>query len=495
MDTVAIGFVVYLLVILVVGILTARRTKTLGDFLLAGRRLGPWVVAFSERASGESGWMLLGLTGLAYATGLGDPSGAQLHPALWTAVGGVLGIVASWFLVARRLRGQSERLGALTLPRFFELKFRGTDPLIRFVATIIITFCFAFYVAAQFDAAGKALSETFDWPHWRGVWAGAAIVVFYTAMGGFAAVAWTDFVQGWLMLVTLVVLPVVVLAQLGGVSGLADTLEGENISHLLTVTGGRSGWTLVAGILGGLGVGLGYVGQPHLLARYMSIRSTGDIKTARSIAIVWAVLAYGGAVLMGLVAAAYLGPDVYDSAKDAERMMPALAKTVFPGWFAGILICGALAAMMSTADSQLLVTTSSLAEDVYHRSVNPQARQTQLVWLSRALTLVIGLVAVALSGLLDESIFTKVLFAWAGLGAAFGPAIVLTLWWRRTTRNGVLAGMIVGFVTVILWKNWPPIALYSMIPAFIAATLAVVVVSLAAPEPQAEDLNRPPHEG
>ena len=494
-ESVAIGFVVYLVVILVVGVLTARRTKTMGDFLLAGRRLGPWVVAISERASGESGWMLLGLTGLAYATGLGDPSGKELHPALWTAIGGVLGIAASWFLVARRLRSESERLGALTLPRFFEVKFRGSDSVIRLVATSIIAFCFAFYVAAQFDAVGKAMFATFGWPHWRGVWAGAAIVVFYTAMGGFAAVAWTDFVQGWLMLITLVVLPVVVLAQLHGVGGLAETFAGANMSHLLTATGGRSGWPLVAGILGGLGVGLGYVGQPHLLARYMSIRSTGDIKTARSVAIVWAVLAYGGAVLMGLVAAAYLGPDVYDSAKDAEKMMPALAKTVFPGWFAGVLICGALAAMMSTADSQLLVTTSSLAEDVYHRSINPQAGQKQLVWLSRALTLVIGLAAVALSGLRDESIFTKVLFAWAGLGAAFGPALVLTLWWRKTTRNGVLAGMLVGFVTVILWDNWPPMALYSMIPAFVAATLAVVVVSVAAPEPHAEDLNRPPHEG
>jgi len=490
MSAVAVGFVVYLLVILVVGIVTARLTKTLGDFILAGRRLGPWVVAFSERASGESGWMLLGLTGLAYATGLGDPSGAKLEPALWTAVGGVAGIAASWFLVARRLRSETERLGALTLPRFFELTFRGRDPAMRLVATGIIAFCFAFYVAAQFDAAGKALLQTFGWPHWCGVLAAAVIVVFYTAMGGFAAVAWTDFVQGWLMLITLVVLPMVVLAQLGGPAGLAETFEAKDASNLLTTTGGRSGWTLVAGILGGLGVGLGYVGQPHLLARYMSIRSTDHIKTARSVAIVWAVLAYGGAVLMGLVALAKYGPDRF---ADVERMMPALAEDVFPDWFAGILICGALAAMMSTADSQLLVTTSSVSEDVYHRSINPRATQRQLIWLSRGATLVIGLAAIALAQL-PRSIFRKVLFAWAGLGAAFGPALVLTLWWPRTSRNGVLAGMIVGFATVILWDNWPPMALYSMIPAFIAATLAVVIGSLASPEPRDEDRNRPPHE-
>ena len=483
MSAVAVGFVVYLLVILVVGVITARRTKTLPDFLLAGRRLGPWVVAFSERASGESGWMLLGLTGLAYATGLGDPSGAKLEPALWTAIGGVMGIAASWFLVAKRLRSETERLGALTLPRFFERTFRGRDPMMRFVSTGIIAFCLAFYVAAQFDAAGKALSITFGWPHRSGVWAGAAIVVFYTAMGGFAAVAWTDFVQGWLMLITLVVLPVVVLSQLGGIDGLSAALAESGSSHLLSPTGGRSPWSLVAGILGGLGVGLGYAGQPQLLARYMSIRSTDDIPTARSVAIVWATLAYGGAVLMGLVALAKFGPDHF---ADTETMMPVLAKAVFPGWLAGILICGALAAMMSTADSQLLVTTSSVAEDVYHQSINPRATQKQLIWLSRAATLVIGLAAVALAGL-PKSIFEKVLFAWAGLGAAFGPAVVLTLWWRRTTRNGVLAGMIVGIATAVLWDNWRPLALYAMIPAVVAATLTVVAVSLARPERRAED--------
>ncbi len=207
MSVVAIGFVVYLIMILVVGFLTARLTKTLPDFLIAGRRLGPWVVAFSERASGESGWMLLGLTGLAYASGLGDPSGTKVEPAIWTAIGGVSGITASWFLIAKRLRSESERLGAITLPRFLELKFRKNDPTIRLVATAIITFCFAFYVAAQFDAAGKSLEQTFGWHHMIGVLVGAVIIVFYTLMGGFFAVAWTDFVQGWIMLVTLVILP------------------------------------------------------------------------------------------------------------------------------------------------------------------------------------------------------------------------------------------------------------------------------------------------
>ncbi len=477
MSPVGVGFVVYLIIIFTVGVFTARLNKTLPDFLLAGRRLGPWVVAFSERASGESGWMLLGLTGLAYASGLGDPSGTRLEPAFWTGIGGIAGITASWLLVAKRLRSETERLGALTLPRFFELRFRGHDPTIRLAATGIIAFCFTFYIAAQFDAAGKSLEQTFGWSHLTGVGIGAAIIVFYTLLGGFFAVAWTDFIQGWIMLLALVLLPLVALSQVGGWSGLVQRVDAID-PQLLTLSGGRSGWTLVAGVLGGFGVGLGYVGQPHLHMRYMSLRSTDDVPVARSIALVWAILAYGGAVLMGLVALAYFGSGTFT---DPEKMMPALALAIFPAWFAGILISGALAAMMSTADSQLLVTTSAVAEDVYHQSMNPEADQRRLVLISRIATIIIGLLAIGLARL-PRSIFDKVLFAWGGLGAAFGPALVLTLWWPRTTRNGVLAGMLAGFSTVIIWDNIPwGSQLYSLVPGFVVALVVVVSVSLREP--------------
>ena len=475
MNPVAVGFVVYLAIILIVGVVTARLNRSLPDYFLAGRRLGPWVVAFSERASGESGWMILGLTGLAYATGLGDPSGTMLEPAIWTGIGGVTGIIAAWLLVARRLREQSEKLGALTLPRFFELRFGAPDATIRFVATGIIAFCFTFYIAAQFDAAGKSLQQTFGWTHMAGVMAGAAIIVFYTIMGGFFAVAWTDFFQGWIMLVTLVVLPIVALIGLGGVDGLTGKIDAID-SRFLTLTGDRSGWLLAAGIFGGFGVGVGYLGQPHLMARYMSIRSVEDIRIARRVAIVWGFLAYGGAILMGLVALGYFGAGYFT---DPERMMPELAMNVFPAWIAGILISGALAAMMSTADSQLLVTTSSVSEDIYHSSIRPDAEQKHLLLVSRLVTLVIGICAIALSQL-PQSIFDKVLFAWGGLGAAFGPALVLTLWWPKITRNGVLAGMLAGFLTVIIWDNIPwGGKLYSLVPGFSLALLAAVGASLA----------------
>lgn len=474
MNAVAVGFLAYLVIILVVGTISARRTKTLPDFLLAGRRLGPWIVAFSERASGESGWMLLGLTGLAYATGLGDPSGTKLEPALWTGIGGVTGVALSWVLVSKRLREESERLGALTLPRFLELKFRHHDPTIRFTATGIIAFCFSFYIAAQFDAAGKSLEQTFGWTHMAGVMVGAAIIVFYTLLGGFFAVAWTDFIQGCIMLVTLVALPLVTLWQIGGIDGLSERV-GDIDPNLLTITGGRSGWPLLAGIMGGFGVGLGYSGQPHVAARYMSIRSSGEIRKASSIAIVFSVFSYGGAVLMGIVALGYFGTGYFS---DPEKMMPELALTIFPAWFAGILISGALAAMMSTADSQLLVTTSAVTEDVYHQSIRPGADQAELVKLSRIATFIVGLIAIMLAQL-PRSIFDKVLFAWGGLGAAFGPALILSLWWKGTTRNGVLAGMVTGFLTVIIWDNFlVGSGLYSLVPGFILAFLAIIIVSL-----------------
>ncbi len=405
-QAVTVGFVIYLLMILVVGIVTARFNKTLPDFLLAGRSLGPWVVALSERASGQSGWLILGLTGLAYASGLGDPSGVKPQPALWAGIGGCSGVILSWILIAHRLRVESEKLGALTLPRFFELKFRGEDPLIRFVTTGIIVFCFIFYIAAQFDAAGKSLEQTFGFSHFRGILVGASIIVFYTLMGGFLAVAWTDFVQGIIMLVTLVILPVVALQQVGGMEVLLQKVSNVN---------------------------------------------------------------------GGIVAIAYFGSGHFS---DPEKMMPALATAVFPAWFAGILICGALAAMMSTADSQLLVTTSSVAEDVYHQSINPKAKQSQLVLISRIVTVLIGAGAILLARL-PSSVFDKVLFAWGGLGAALGPPLVLSLWWEKTSRDGVLAGMILGFMTVIVWDNffkWT--GLYSLIPGFLLSWAAVYLISL-----------------
>ena len=484
MTSIAIGFVVYLVLILIVALITSRLNRTLGDFLLAGRRLGPWVVAFSERASGESGWLLLGLTGLAYASGLGDPSGAKLAPPLWTAIGCFCGLTLAWLLIARPLREASEKYGALTLPRYFEARLGGRDPLLRILSTAIIAFCFTFYVASQFAAAGKALNSTFGWEPWVGAVIGMTVIVFYTLMGGFLAVAWTDFVQGWLMLITLVVLPLVAIDQLGGFGAVADTVSGID-PDLLSADGGRSPMVLWSGIISGFAIGIGYLGQPHLAVRYMSLRSADDVAAARGIAVVYGFLTYGGAVLMGIAALAWFG--ALEFAADPELMMPAFAKAVFPGWLAGILICGALAAMMSTADSQLLVTSSSFTEDIYHQQFDPEADQKKLLLIGRGVTVAVGLSAFALSFLDESTIFDKVLFAWAGLGASFGPPLVLCLWWRGVTRNGVLAGMVTGLLTVLVWENTPAndwlssqvegLRLYSLAPGFLLSLLATWAVS------------------
>ncbi|MGE4612938.1 MAG: sodium/proline symporter [Planctomycetota bacterium] len=480
MTGLASGFALYLCVLLVVAVITSRRNKTLPDFLLAGRKLGPWVVAFSERASGESGWLLLGLTGLAYASGLGDPSGGEVAPALWTAVGCFCGLTLAWLLIARPLRIATEKYGALTLPRYLEMRLgessgRKRDPLLRIVSTAIIAFCFTFYIAAQFAAAGKALSAAFGWEIWVGTVLGMGVIVLYTLMGGFLAVAWTDFIQGWLMLITLVALPLAAIGEMGGFGAVSERV-GAIDPELLTLSGGRSSMVLWSGIISGFAIGIGYLGQPHLAVRYMSLKSPDDVAAARGIAVSYGLLTYGGAVLLGIAALAWFGAGHFD---DPEMAMPAFAKAVFPGWLAGLLICGALAAMMSTADSQLLVTSSSFTEDLYHQQVDPDASQQKLVMIGRLVTVVVGLLAFALTFYSSSSIFKKVLFAWAGLGAAFGPPMVLCLWWQGVTRNGVLAGMISGLITVLLWDNldanaWlssqvEGLRLYSLAPGFLVS--------------------------
>ena len=275
------------------------------------------------------------------------------------------------------------------------------------------------------------------------------------------------------MFVALVALPLVALYQVGGLEPLIHKIVSID-ERLLSIGGERDGWILISGVIGGLGIGLGYIGQPHVLTRYMSIRSIEEVNKAKWVAIIYALLTYLGAVLMGIVAIAYFGTGYFS---DPEKMMPALATSIFPAWLSGMVICGALAAMMSTADSQLLVTTSSIAEDIYHQSINQNASQSRLVFLSRISTIFVGLLAILLARL-PSSIFDKVLFAWGGLGAALGPPLLLSLWWEKTSRNGVLYGMVIGLFTVIIWENffkWT--GLYSLLPGFFLSLFTVYFMS------------------
>jgi len=499
MNPILIGFIIYLLVVLVVGILAYNRTSTQKAFILGDRKLGPWVIAFSERASGESAWLLVGLPGAAFAAGFVQ---------LWTAVGCCAGILFSWTVVARRLRKEVGRTDSLTLPDYFHLRFPETKGWLRLVASVIITFFFTFYVASQFNAAGKVLDTTFGdfmvelqnffargglamQTTTIGMLIGAAIVLFYTTMGGFVAVAWTDVVQGIIMVFTCVVLPIVGVQALGGWHEVAMRLHHLD-PKLLSVTEGQSGSAAFLGIIGGLSWGLGYMGQPHLLARFMAIRDSRDIRTGTLIAGWWAVPALWGAFLIGIIGLAHYGPDTL---QDPERLMPILAQTLLPGWLAGIMISGAIAAMMSTADSQLLVTTSTLSEDVYHKMFKQEVTPERLASFSRLATLVVGILAFVLAIRSTDLVFAMVSFAWAGLSAAFGPALVLTLWWRRVSGYGVLAGMIGGALTVILWKSLGlDHTLTERVSGYVVALILVVVVSLLKPTPP-HDISKASREG
>jgi len=472
-DPVLAGFIGYLLVVIVVGFVTLRHTKTLEDFLLGGRRLGAWVIALSERASGESAWLLIGLPGLALATGFST---------VWPVLGCALGVFASWTIVARRLRVQTERLSSLTLPDYFEARYEDGSHLLRVVSMAVIVFFFTFYLSAQFLAAGKVLHTTFGMTPVQGMLLGAAVILFYTIMGGFYAVCWTDVVQGLLMALVMLCLPLAAWIELGGVGAVTAKIASID-PNLLSVTGGQHGHALVWGlVVGGLAIGLGYVGQPHLLVRFMAIRKPSDLRKGTAIAMSWLVIAFVGAMLVGIAGIAAFGPT---GLSDPEHVMPRSATTFLPVWFAGIAISAAIAAMMSTADSQLLVATSALAEDVYHRLVNPAASQRRLVALTRALTVVIGVAAFVLALGAQDTVYWFVLYAWSGLGAAFGPAVILSLWWRRTTKWGILAGMATGTVVTVVWHNVEPLRafVYELVPAFVLALLSVVVVSL---------LTRPP---
>ncbi len=470
-------FILYLILLVGVGIYTFSLNKTHEDYLLAGRKLGPWVVAFSERASGESAWLLLALPGAAITIGLSES---------WAVVGIIMGIIASWFLIAEKLRDETEKYGALTIPQFLHLRYNDDSNIIRLFSSFIISFFFLFYVSAQFHASGKVLNSLFHLDTIVGISVGAIIIIIYTLMGGFLAVAWTDLIQGLLMIGTLVILPIAGLIELGNIDmTIRDGLEistsdykNNNMSFFM----GRSGIDALIVALGGLSWGLGYLGQPHLLIRYMAIRGSKEIKIARKIAIAWAIPGISGSFFIGLIALAYFGKPPYDLLLiDAEQTMPMLASKLLHPMIAGLFISGAVAAMMSTADSQLLVSTSAITEDL-GIGFKIRANSLDAVTNSRIFTVVMGVIAYGIalfSEYTDKTIFSVVSYAWSGLGSAFGPALLMTLWWKKTTRMGIIAGLLTGFFTTIVWVNIPYLndKITERLSSFIFAMIAIYLIS------------------
>ncbi len=475
MDPITLGFILYLILILSVGFYTARLTRSMKDFALGGNRLGPWVIAFSERASGESAWLILGLPGAALVAGLLE---------LWTVVGCVSGIIFSWFFIAKRLRIATEKYAVLTLPDLFAKRFQDDQGVIRILASLIITFFFTFYVAAQFSGAGKVLNVTFGITQMQSMLLGAVIIVFYTLMGGFLAVAWTDLVQGVIMIGTLVILPLVALIE---INSLPST---EFVFEASTLYGGKVGMAAFVAAIGGLSWGLGYMGQPHLVTRYMAIDKPENIKISRRIAISWAVPAFFGSMFIGLTGYFLLNSgtlsfegqllDSVAALNDPEKLMPIMAQNLLSPWVAGIFISGAIAAMMSTADSQLLVSTTVLTEDLIANYFAGLKKRFDLLLMGRFFTIIIGLVAFYLAWQSTDLVFEMVSYAWGGLGASFGPALLLTLWWKKVSKTGVIAGMVSGtlFTVFDLFGDW----VTARFSAFLIALLAVIIFSYLKPD-------------
>ena len=461
-------FTLYLLLIILIGVLSNRFISSQLDFLLAGRRLGPWVTAFSERASGESAWLLLGLPGAAIAVGYGQ---------IWAVIGIISGIILSWFLIAEKLRAETEQYEALTIPDYLHKKFNDTSGIIKIFSSVIIAVFFTFYVSAQFHGSGKILNTIFDIEPLYGISLSAVVIILYTIMGGLLAVAWTDLVQGILMIGTLVILPIVGLIELSSFDTPLRDLIMSTDSAKSSLVSGFSGLAALSVIVGGLSWGLGYFGQPHLLIRYMAIRSVKDVKKARLIAALWAIPGISGAFLIGVIGMGYFGEDFFIG-KDVENVMPMLAQELLPAWLAGLLISGAVAAMMSTADSQLLVSTSAISEDL---GVNVLKKSNKLL-NSRIITVLLGIFAYLVAMYSEwsgKTIFGIVSFAWSGLGSSFGPALLLSLWWKGVTRKGIIAGLFTGSITTIIWGSNP--YLQSIVTerfiSFALAFVAIIIIS------------------
>ncbi|HET9679067.1 MAG TPA: sodium/proline symporter PutP [Gammaproteobacteria bacterium] len=463
-------FLVYLAIVLLLGFIAWRRTKSLKDYILGGRSLGSWVTALSAQASDMSGWLLMGLPGFAYLAGLSSG---------WMAIGLLSGTYLNWKLVAERLRRRTETLDdSLTLPDYFERQFTDKSRLLRLISGIFILIFFVLYTSSGFVAGGKLFEALFGLDYRWAVFAAMASVLVYTFMGGFLAVSWADVLQGSLMFFALVIVAAMGWWLLGGPGGLTHTLNALNPTLLNPFvnadTGEILGWI---GIISLLGWGLGYFGQPHILARFMAIKDPAEIPVARRIAMSWQTIVLVAALFIGLVGLGLLerrlvGPE-------SEKVFIFLAVDLLYPVIAGICLSGILAAVMSTAAAQLLVASSAFSEDFYRGLFRPDADGRELLWVGRLAVAAIAVIAFVIALDPNSKVLTLVSWAWAGFGATFGPAMLLSLYWQGMTRNGALAGVIVGGLTVIIWPQFEGgiFALYELVPGFIFSALAIVLVS------------------
>jgi sodium/proline symporter len=466
--------VAYMGVCLVLGFVAYRRTTNLSDFILGGRSLGSWVTAFSAQASDMSGWLLMGLPGLAYLAGF---------DAVWLATGLIVGTWLNWRFIAAPLRVRTEQLGdSLTLPDYFERRFDDRSRVLRTITALLILVFFTFYASSGFVATGRLFESLFGMDYQDAMFWGSFVMLAYTFFGGFLAVSWSDVLQGTLMFFALILVAAMGVGLAGGFGDMLATLEAREPA-LLDPFLGSGGEALGAiGIASLLAWGLGYPGQPHILARFMAIRSVEEMPTARRVAMGWVIVVLLAAIVVGLAGAALISPPL--SGPDTEKVFIELATTHLHPVLAGLCLAGILAAIMSTAAAQLLVASSAFAQDFYKGLFRSDPGRAELLWVGRGAVLGIALLAYLLALNPENRVLDLVAWAWAGFGAAFGPAIVLSLYWPRMTRNGALAGMLVGGTTVILWKQGSGgiFDLYEMVPGVVLSALSIGLVSSLSPQ-------------
>lgn len=475
MGPIIIVFIAYLILLLTIGFIFYQRTNEMSDYILGGRRLNPWTTSLSAQASDMSGWLLLGLPGYAYIAGL---------EASWIAFGLAFGTYLNWKFVAKRLRNFTQTFGnALTLPDYFEHRFGDGSKVLRVVSALFILIFFLIYTASGFVAGGKLFNTVFNIPYLYALLTGAVVVVSYTFLGGFLAVCWTDLVQGLLMFFAILIVPILAMQSLGGTAATFSTVRELN-PELLNVFTSTDGTPLsLIAVISLVAWGLGYFGQPHILVRFMAIRSSKEVKPARIIAMVWVTVSLACAVLVGLVGRVFLTQPLEGAASETVFMV--MVHQVFTPVVAGIMLVAILSAIMSTADSQLLVTSSAISGDFYKALLRKNAGDRELIWVSRLTVILVSVVACLLALNPESSVLDLVAYAWAGFGAAFGPTVLLSLFWKRMTRLGALAGIVSGGLMVLVWKQLEGgfFDLYEIVPGFVVSLVAIVLVSLMDKEP------------
>lgn len=489
---ICLAIAVYLIAMLGVGVWFAKKNNSVDDFYLGGRKLGPFVTAMSAEASDMSSWLLMGLPGVAYLSGLAEAS--------WTAIGLAVGTYLNWLIVARRIRRYSNHLDAITVPQFFSKRWGDDRNLLSAIAAVVIIIFFIPYLASGFSACGKLFASLFGTSYVTAMLISAAVIVIYTVMGGFLAASFTDLIQSIIMTVALIVVLSFGVAQAGGLDAVMDNAQSLAGYLSLTqihdaVTGGASSYSLLT-ICSLLAWGLGYFGMPHILLRFMAIEEEKKLALSRRVATVWVVISMGVAIFIGVVGNGMTKAGAMEQLADSETIIVQIASLishygVFAALIAGVILAGILAATMSTADSQMLAASSSVSQNLLVEFFHLKITGRKSVVVARSTMVVIALVAAFLARDPNSSVFRVVSFAWAGFGAAFGPVVLFGLFWRRSNKWGALAGMVVGGAMVFIWKYGiatlgGAFAIYELLPAFIAASIAIVVVSLLTEKPSAE---------